>query len=313
MIDSTHYITCEICGNRYKHIDWNHTWKLHGITHREYRERFPDSKTICLKSSRRKGITERNLINKHGEEEGRRRWKSYREKQAKSNTFEYKKEKYGWTREQFDEYNQSRSTTRENFIRRHGKDKGLKKWEEYRQRQHHTCSEEYFIERYGPKRGRKKYRKWRDKADKNFSKKYADGFYPRGVSKIANDFCWRLYSEIKDRFKKIYFGDLNREFGIWLKPGRYGFVDFMIKDIDTAFEFFGDYYHANPEVYGGDEIIPYPNKIYKMAKEIREEDRERLDLIEVKGYRTKVVWEKDYRKNPKKSIKECLEVIDEIL
>jgi hypothetical protein len=47
-------------------------------------------------------ITEKNLIKKWGEEKGKIKWKEYCEKQSISNTFEYKKEKYGWSKEEFD-------------------------------------------------------------------------------------------------------------------------------------------------------------------------------------------------------------------
>lgn len=57
-----------------------------------------------------------NMIRKYGETEGEIRWGAYREKQAKSNTFEYKRDKYGWTLEQFDAYNKSRGLS--------GKDNG---------------------------------------------------------------------------------------------------------------------------------------------------------------------------------------------
>lgn len=49
--------------------------------------------------------TKEHWILMFGEEEGLKKWNHYCELQSKSNTFEYKKEKYGWTKEDFDAYN----------------------------------------------------------------------------------------------------------------------------------------------------------------------------------------------------------------
>lgn len=49
-----------------------------------------------------------NMILKYGKDEGEKRWDIYRQKQAYSNSFEYKKEKYGWTLEEWNNYNKSR-------------------------------------------------------------------------------------------------------------------------------------------------------------------------------------------------------------
>ena len=65
-------------------------------------------------------VTLKNLVKKYGENEGKLRWEKYRNLQAVTNTFEYKKEKYGWSREDFDKFNQSRAITEENLINRYG-------------------------------------------------------------------------------------------------------------------------------------------------------------------------------------------------
>ena len=61
------------------------------------------------------------------------------------------------TEEEFKEYNKSRSSTKELFIKRHGKEVGTKMWEEYCERQRYTTSLEYFIKEYGEEDGYKKY------------------------------------------------------------------------------------------------------------------------------------------------------------
>jgi hypothetical protein len=57
-------------------------------------------------------ITQENLIKKHGESKGIEKWLNYCSKQSETNTFQYKKEKYGWSKEKFDEYIKSINTGR---------------------------------------------------------------------------------------------------------------------------------------------------------------------------------------------------------
>jgi hypothetical protein len=54
--------------------------------------------------------TLKNMIIKYGEDEGQKRWDIYIQKQAYTNSFEYKKEKYGWSLEDWETYNKSRGS-----------------------------------------------------------------------------------------------------------------------------------------------------------------------------------------------------------
>jgi hypothetical protein len=56
----------------------------------------------------RRTITLENMIRKYGEIEGEIRWQSYKDKQAYTNSYEYKREKYGWSFDEWDKYNKSR-------------------------------------------------------------------------------------------------------------------------------------------------------------------------------------------------------------
>jgi hypothetical protein len=54
--------------------------------------------------------TLKNMITKYGEVEGEKRWDIYRQKQAYTNSFEYKQEKYGWSLEDWETFNKSRGS-----------------------------------------------------------------------------------------------------------------------------------------------------------------------------------------------------------
>lgn len=58
--------------------------------------------------------TYENFIKRYGEVEGELKWQIYKEKQAYSNTFEYKQKKYGWSYNQFEEYNKKRGSVGKN-------------------------------------------------------------------------------------------------------------------------------------------------------------------------------------------------------
>lgn len=70
------------------------------------------------------------------------------DKQAYSNSLEYKQIKHGWTKEQFDTYNKSRATTKKSLIEKYGEQEGTQKWKEYCNKQSYAgCKLEYFIEK----------------------------------------------------------------------------------------------------------------------------------------------------------------------
>lgn len=253
-----------------------------------------------------KAVTKENLIKRYGEEEGLKRWESYCERQSKTNTFEYKKEKYGWTKEQFDEYNASRAVTKENLIKRHGKEEGLKKWDAYIERQKETKSFEYMCGKYG-----------KDKAVEingmkaltldNFVRKYGEEVgkikYDEYI-KINNDF----YSNIsQDLFNKIdiifamkgyktYYATKNTEYTVPYKKSCIC-LDYYIEELKTCIEFNGTVFHADPRYYKEDDR-PNPFDQSLMSKDIWAHDKERYDyLLKKHGIKTIVVWEEDYKNN----------------
>lgn len=62
-------------------------------------------------------------------------------------------------------------------------------------------------------------------------------------------------------------------------------------------EFNVDYWHANPLKYKSDFEV---GRSRKTTKEIREADARKIQLAESHGYEVKIVWESEYKKNPKK-------------
>lgn len=263
-------------------------------------------------------ITLKKMLLIYGEKEGVVRWETYCEKQAESNTLEYKRKKHGWTEEQFNEYNKSRATTKESVIRRYGEEAGKIKWEEYVEKQRtNGCTKEWFIAKYGETAGtefylnlnRQKARslenfvlKYGDEGEEKF-KQYRENGKSCGIaSKSANAFFdglhKRLLGEVKDYQKlSVYFDSLNKEF-VKYDPylRRAFFFDFTIPSARVIIEYNGDLYHANPQQYSPSDVPPFPgNK--KTAKEIWEADEVKRKVAEANGFHVIYVWEGDVKTN----------------
>src|SRR5271166_3930135 len=71
----------------------------------EYVRTYPNSPIMDFDIRQKTAVTLENLIRKYGDVDGTNRWNLYRERQAHSNSFEYKLEKYGWTVEQYQKFN----------------------------------------------------------------------------------------------------------------------------------------------------------------------------------------------------------------
>ena len=255
---------------------------------------YEEYKKIC---SQTVGITEDVMIRKWGEEEGKKRWKSYCDKQAETNSFEYKQEKYGWSKEQFEEFNKSRAVTLELCIERHDEELGRKMWDEYCERQRYTTSLEYMIEEYGEEEGTKKY--------KDFSLARANSG-AAGYSEISQELFFNIINKIQ-RTDNIFFYKLNKEYSVQYSTTAVFNLDFYDKEKNLVIEFLGDYWHANPKIYESDAVFNR-SKTPILAKQIWKYDNQRKrNICKVLNNPIYIeVWESDWKENPDKVIEEIL-------
>lgn len=260
-----------------------------------------------------KAVTKKKMLLLYGKNETKIRWEKYIEMQAKSNTYEYKKDKYGWSEEDFLKYNKSRSITLDNMVDKYGEIVGKEKYENYVEKQRYSgCSIEYFVEKYGEVQGVKKYYdlcKRKSLTITNFilkygeilgRKKYRDyinrtkNFY----SKSSQELFWKI------KTNKCYFAEYNKEFGL-ISETNYYFYDFVDIELKKCIEYNGDYWHLNPKFY---------SKTYKThygytAEEVWEKDKKKIDFIKSKGYDVMIVWESEYLNNPNCVIKKIEEFL----
>jgi hypothetical protein len=310
-------VTCLECGAVEKRLQWTHfkfkcTGRFKNGT--EYKSAYPGAKIIDAELAKKTGVTLKNLQEKYGIVEGQHRWDSYRKKQAYSNSYNFKKEKYGWTKEQFDEYNSSRAQTLNKMIARYGEEGGTIKWEQYCNRQAYTNTKRYFIEKYGQEIGLQKYIEINKRKAVNnpllLAEKLGidiDDAVRIILSRQKQFFSSNLETEfinaLERKLGKLDHTSTRNPFGKW--SGKLNsYVVFDIKHKNCIIEFNGDYWHANPKTYNDDAIIRG-----KSAVEIRTRDMLKLQTALDYGFKTLVVWESDYKTDKEKTVEKVVKWI----
>lgn len=273
------------------------------------------------KQSQRKklGITLENSIKRHGEIKGKIIFDNYCEKQSISNKFEYKRDKYNWTKEKFDEFNKSRAITEKNLIKKYGEIEGKQKFDNYRKVQKVAGNTvEYFIDKYGYSEGIKKYSKlcsMKGITLENMIRVYGNTEGPIRYKNFIDKTTTHLFSNISQECLKsidasinelnytTYYATKNKEYGKLLNSlGKYVKLDYFIKELNLCIEFNGDLYHANPLIYKSTDKPWFLNKKLT-ANDIWKNDELRYKtLLNEYNIKTIVIWESDYLKNKELTI-----------
>lgn len=248
-------------------------------------------------SKDRQSVTKEKMIKKYGLNEGQTRWDEYRRKQAVTNTFEYKHKKYGMSEEEFYQYNRLRSVTLKNMIERYGEVIGKEKWEEYRSRQRYTCSLEYFISTYGETDGKIKY--------DLFSQKRAEVCSTTEKhSNISDELFDKLITYFPDHISQIFYAE--DEYQLNTEGGHYYYLDYFDRQLNIVIEFFGDFYHFNPQKYNGDEVIRN-----LLVQDKWDKDAARIkDIQKTLNCKVIVVWESTYRSDKAGTVKAIVDMIN---
>lgn len=321
-------VKCEICNGEFKAITGTHL-SSHKMTLFSYKNKFPNAPTTSELTLSKRKVTLKLQIEKYGIEEGTKRFNEYKNKQALTNTFEYKQEKYGWSKDKFKEYNKSRSVTLENCKKRHGDEEGSKIFESYKSKQASAgCKLEYFIEKYGEEAGTDFYKNLNKRKKltlESFIEKYGKLIGTENYKKckeniVSNNI--KLVSKPQEILIKlllnklpedwiIYEGVNSKEFHRYDKiKERSWFYDLVIVNpVKICIEFNGDYWHANPIVYSPTDKINYPNNKVYMAEEIWQKDYDKINCLTRNGFDCRIVWENDFNKNQQKIIEELYEWI----
>ena len=281
-------------------------------------------------SSKYDTASEESFIRRYGEVEGRKKYEGYVAFHTAKNTYEWKREHKGWTKEQFDEYNKSRAVTKENLTKRYGKEEGEKRFNAYCKLQAYAgCAVEYFKELYGEEEGERRYLEINKKKAlslEHFVEKYGkeegEKKWNKWVqrmkiqgTKVLREILKRPYSNVSQKLFNSVLDNLNPldkeacrfathkgEIKLTLPNGKVTQPDFILGN--KIIEFNGDYWHRNPQIYTGDLVTEDVKSIW-MADEYR------INGLRNLGYSVLVVWELDYNKDPEGVLKTCLDFLHE--
>lgn len=142
----------------------------------------------------------------------------------------------------------------------------------------------------------KKYGK--NRADKWLKNKFIKN------NKTYSNIQIKLFEKIDEQINKnFYFGE--NEYVIKRNKWTY-IVDFYDAETKKIIEFYGDFWHANPNLYGENDVCNPWTK--ERANEIWERDKIRIQNLlnhnEVNDIL--IIWEYDFKQNTKQIINECI-------
>ena len=260
--------------------------------------------------------TKETFLARYGDIVGQKKWQEYCDKQRVKNLYETKKEKYGWSLDDFKKFNKSRSVTEERCIARHGKEKGLKIWNKYIDRQRYTNSIEYFIEKYGND-GYQKWLEYNHEKAKASNLEWIMSKYSVNIEEalqILSKRNQRAYTSkaevtfvecIEESISSVIpYSIKTYQFCIWSDDLQSPcFYDLADSEKMKIIEFNGDYWHCNPLIYDAGFYHPHSRKT---AADIWKHDYIKIKAAITRGFSVKIVWESDFIKNKDLVIQECV-------
>ena len=305
-------VECQLCKKSFKRITSTHlkTSCVETITMQAYIKRFPNATLICDNIKKLCSTTKESTIAKYGLEIGSRKWDEYVSLQAITNSYEYKAEKYNFSKKQFDEYNNSRSVTKHNMVSKYGTEIGLEKWNSYCERQRYTNSIEYFIEKYGEMDGIIKWNAYCDDRAKSrtiefIMKKYSVDIL--GAESILSERFANNNGNSSEgervfiQFIKSFLDEItntyeNKQFCIWSdKLAAPVFFDVTSSNRKKIIEYNGDYWHGNQSMYEDTFIIKQTGRT---VLETRQRDEMKYQAAITRGFDLFIVWENEFIDNP---------------
>ena len=220
-------------------------------------------------------------ISKYGEVEGQKIFKNRQEKWQE--TLNKNNNKI--------DLNKKRGLSKEQFIEKHGQLKFNKNIELKR----YGSSKEGLIESFGLEFYNRRIDKTKN-AIKN-----------RGFNKYSK-ISFELFSEIEKNINlECFFGKNEKIIQFYTDKNYFCFyADFMCEN--KIIEFYGDYFHGNPELYNKNKIIGSKYKHFS-AEDAWKKDSDRINLIKNQGYDILIIWENDYKKDKEKIKNKCVEWI----
>jgi very-short-patch-repair endonuclease len=320
IIDNSNEVTCRICGRKSKRLYGGHL-KYHSLTSEEYLRMFPGAPLMASSDKEKMG--------KHMKEDKykkmfREMYIGERNPNHKINTTEEQRKSRSPFSKDFIKYANidDKENVVSNFAKEALKDRVSPLQKEYYLLRGHseedslkmlssrqsTFSLEKCIEKHGKEEGTKVYtdrqNKWQKSLLENGNLKY-------GFSSISQELFYSIISEYTNKVDiiDVYFATKNGEFrlnrvggSIWI----YDFVDIKRRKI---IEYNGDQYHANPSMFSINDT-PHPFRTGFTSGQIWKKDADKIKVANDNGFEVLVIWDSEYHKNKKETIKKCLNFLE---
>lgn len=137
----------------------------------------------------------------------------------------------------------------------------------------------------------------RDIRSECMKKSWEDGKIEPNINSINES---KLERELRDELIRLLPDRNVRKTTIRINK-RWFYPDIRI-DKNIIIEFYGNYWHANPRIYKEGNIVHH--KI--IAKQIWENDKKRIKMLEDSGFKVFIVWQDEYQNNRKETIKRII-------
>ena len=292
------YVICPICNAKFKQITMFHFSNVHGIYDRlKLFQMYPNLQMTCQKMIDEKLKGDNNPMSSANKtEEERKRSSPYSlEHYLYSKGAKDEEEAIEMRQHFLDSLDRSKwenANRIDYYLKR-----GYTEEEAYRIRTEKCTSNglDFYIEKYGKEKGTEKF----NNRLKYWKHKIYNGNHH---SKIADKFFLKL-SELYDKKDNIYFS--NHEYMLTY-DGKVILPDFLDVDNKKIIEFYGDYWHCNPNKYTSES---YNKSLHKYAKEIWYRDKERVNSLNTLGYEVLIIWESEYKVNQDETINKCLDFL----
>ena len=168
-----------------------------------------------------------------------------------------------------------------------------------------TNSLEKFIERHGEEVGALKWRKRQLKWQETLNSKSDE---EKDRISILKTSAIGIISKPERELNKILFNlgfDCKAQKCLHDKNDKRYIYDIVCKTF--LIEFNGDYWHCNPMKYKSD----FFNKSKKMtAQQIWDNDKTKIEVAELQGFKVLTIWESDWKINKQKCIDECMRFLN---
>lgn len=135
-----------------------------------------------------------------------------------------------------------------------------------------------------------------DKIKNTIKNKYKDGdfnSFTRAISRAEREICNFL---IENNIKFV---------SQFIIPGKSHRYDIFLPAINLIIEYFGDYWHGNPKIYGHDKILGRGTNKY-LASNKWESDMINNNFAISNGYDVEIIWESDFNNNKLEIFKKIL-------